>query len=591
VRHKNAQALASALLLIGTSAIAASACAADDARLDGNWKLVVLPYGTDEFAIFKLTEKEGKMTASVVDVQQMLGGNKIKAVEWQGGMLTLTVNGPAAGTVFKGRFFKDGPGAGKILGMVNFRGAMYPARLERTAESKVRSLQRSPLMAKLADAQKEKDPKAKIKKLEAALHDNHGSPSSSLLYPAFVSAAQTAGLNADKITEAVRRWIDEARPYGDEWLNEVRLKALRSVASRKGLAKLAVELAQDADKAVRADDVETSATVVGFLAQAAREAGMEELAKASDARHAKLDQKLDDEYHKKVPPFKPTPYVGRKDKKADKVVLMELFTGAQCPPCVAADVAFDALLNTYKSVDFIGLQYHLHIPGPDPLTNSDSLARQKYYGSAVRGTPSTFFNGHGEAAGGGPMAYSHEKYGEYRGIIDKSLEDSKGATIALSATRAGDQIKIVASAQVTKNGGGRKVDGVDAKSNGQDGGNSRQAKDDSKPVLRLALTEESVHFVGGNKLRYHHRVVRALPGSAKGKELTDGSAKTEITFSLAELKGGLEKYLSDFAKDGTFPQPPPDIKLEDLAVVAFVQDDSDKSILHAVSVPVEIVRP
>ena len=83
-------------------------------------------------------------------------------------------------------------------------------------------------------------------------------------------------------------------------------------------------------------------------------------------------------------------------------------------------------LTTYKPAEFIGLQYHLHIPGPDPLTNNDSSARQKYYGSEVRGTPSTFFNGQSEAGGGGPMGNSEAKYDEYRKIIDKSLESHQG---------------------------------------------------------------------------------------------------------------------------------------------------------------------
>ena len=120
---------------------------------------------------------------------------------------------------------------------------------------------------------------------------------------------------------------------------------------------------------------------------------------------------------------------------------------------------------------------------------------------------------------------------------------------------------------------------------------SKEAKDQSKRVLRLALTEESIRYVGGNKLRFHHHVVRALPGGAKGKELAGGAGKVEVTLNLAELKRGQETYLSDFAKSSAFPNPLPEIKLDDLAVVAFVQDDGDKSILHAVSVPVKQANP
>ena len=60
---------------------------------------------------------------------------------------------------------------------------------------------------------------------------------------------------------------------------------------------------------------------------------------------------------------------------------------------------------------------------------------------------------------------------------------------------------------------------------------------------------------------------------------------------MPSLKHDLETYLSDFTKTRAFPNPLPEIKLDKLAVVAFVQDDSDKSILHAVSVPVETATP
>jgi hypothetical protein len=591
VRIKNAPALALTLLVFGTSATIGPTALAVDAPLSGNWKLVVLPYGDDEFAIFKLIEKDGKTTASVADAQQMLGRPQVKAVEQKDGSLTITLSGGGASTVFKGRLAKDGHGAGKVLGMINFRGGNYPARLEMTTESKVGPLKQSPLIARLNEMRNDRDPKSKIKKLEEAIKGNHANPNSSLLYAELLGSAKAAGLEVEKVREFVKRWTEEAKPYGDEWLNDVRLRALRAVASSKSLAKLTVELAQEAEKAVSDKDVETKATVIGFLAGAARESGMAELARESEARHAKFDQLLDEEYHKKVPPFKPTPFSGRKNTMADQVVLMELFTGAQCPPCVAADVAFDALLQTYKPTDFIGLQYHLHIPGPDPLTNNSSIARQQYYGSKVRGTPSTFFNGHSEAGGGGPMGNSQEKYNEYRALIDKSLETAKGANIAVSATQSGGQIKIVASADLTKESAEHKLESDTSRNDPNEGKKSGEEQDKPRRVLRLALTEESIHYVGGNNLRYHHHVVRALPGGANGTELKHGKGKTEVALNLADLKRDLEQYLSDFTKTIAFPNPLPEIKLDKLAVVAFVQDDGDKSILHAVSVPVATATP
>ncbi len=207
------------------------------------------------------------------------------------------------------------------------------------------------------------------------------------------------------------------------------------------------------------------------------------------------------------------------------------------------------------------------------------MARQKYYGDKVRGTPSTFFNGRSEAGGGGPMAGSEGKYKEYRNIIDGTLESATAAQIDLSATRTGDQIKIVASAQVPESS-------AKSGANGQEKGN-----DHARQFLRLALTESAIRYVGGNKLRFHHHVVRALPGGVKGKELKGGAGKVDVTLNLGELRHDLESYLSEFAKSTGFPNPLPDIKLDDLAVVAFVQDDGDQSIVHAVSVPVKPVSP
>jgi hypothetical protein len=593
IRRVHSSALAAALLFLGTGTSATRPVRADDGKIDGTWKLLVLAFGDDEFALVKLSPQDGKIAGTVVDAQQMLLGRpQVKRLEQTGNLVTLTLSGPTGETTFAGTIIQEGPSAGKILGSYTFRGELYPARLEKSTDTKVGNLNRqSSLVSSFQTAMRERDPKSKVKKLEELIQGNHGAPNNQLLYSALLDAAEAAGLDAQKVENLIKQWSEEARPYGEGWVNEVRLKALKVIGANKNFAKLGVALAQEVDKAVNDQAVEKKAAVVEILAKAARLSGMADLAEEADARRAKLELRLDEEYHHKVPPFHPTAYAGRKKAEGNQVVLMELFTGAECPPCVAADVAFDALLQTYKPADFIGLQYHLHIPGPDPLTNRDSLARQRYYGSEVRGTPSTFFNGKSEAGGGGGMGNSEGKYTEYREIIDKALESSKGARIELSANRAGDQIKIVASAEMTPKGDGPKGEDAQGKPTGSSAAKSRGATEKSKQILRLALTEESVRYTGGNKLRFHHHVVRALPGGANGKELAGGAGKIEVTIDLAEWKRGQESYLSDFAKSTSFPKPLPEIKLDDLAVVAFVQDDGDKRILDAVSVPVKKANP
>jgi hypothetical protein len=580
MRNRCAQLSASAiaLLVIGISACSLAPARADDAKLDGNWKLVVLAFGDDDFAVVKLSTENGKTAATVVDAQErILGRPTIKQVENKGNALKITLNGTAGDTSFEGKVAPDGVSAGKIFGICNFRDTVYPARLEKTSEAKVGAMKRSPLIAKLMPAANDPDPKSKVKKLVELITENHGAPNSQLMYGEVLRAAEKAGLDEQKVGDLIKQWSDEATPYGDTWVKQVQMKALNAIGGSKSFAKLIVALAQEVDRGLSDEAIAMKYDVAEILARAARVAGIADVAKDAESRRAKLEVKLDEEYNRKVPPFKPATFAGRKDPQGNRVVLMEVFTGAECPPCVAADVAFDALLQTYKPTEFIGLQYHLHIPGPDPLTNTDSEARQNYYGSQIRGTPSTFFNGRVAAGGGGGMGDSQAKYTEFRGVIDKSLEATTGAQIELTATRTGDQVKIAASARVPGAGANPKSNGADATK--------------GKQFLRLALIESDVHYPGGNKLRFHHNVVRALPGGAAGRELTAGDAKVDVTVKLAELKHSLETYLSDFAKSTDFPNPLPAIKLEDLAVVAFIQDDGDKSIDHAVLVPVKPANP
>lgn len=104
--------------------------------------------------------------------------------------------------------------------------------------------------------------------------------------------------------------------------------------------------------------------------------------------------------------------------------------------------------------------------------------------------------------------------------------------------------------------------------------------------LRLALVEDHVRYTGRNNLRYHHSVVRALPGGSAGKALTKKTDEHAATINLQELRKSLAKYLDDFAKenDAQFPERPMGFK--NFRVVAFVQNDATKEVLQAVQVAV-----
>src|SRR5207253_3126066 len=92
-----------------------------------------------------------------------------------------------------------------------------------------------------------------------------------------------------------------------------------------------------------------------------------------------LDEYLDDTYRKRFPnPLHAEPYL-KTAARTDRAVLAEVFTGSGCPPCVAADLAFDVALERYSRNDVVVLMYHQHIPRPDPMTNPATLARAKFY--------------------------------------------------------------------------------------------------------------------------------------------------------------------------------------------------------------------
>ena len=55
--------------------------------------------------------------------------------------------------------------------------------------------------------------------------------------------------------------------------------------------------------------------------------------------------------------------------------LCELFTGASCGFASRPTSPSPTLLKTYATSEMVALQYHEHIPQPDPLTNQDSEAR------------------------------------------------------------------------------------------------------------------------------------------------------------------------------------------------------------------------
>jgi hypothetical protein len=340
-----------------------------------------------------------------------------------------------------------------------------------------------------------------------------------------------------------------ATQFGPAWEVDANSHIVAALIKRGSPAGMILEYAKKAEAALTPHTPAiTQISVIQQLMQALTETGTTAGLKALDARLDRLEPEV----------VRVTPYQGRKEK-SQRVAVMELFTGAQCPPCVAADLAFGALEHTYKTSELVLIQYHLHIPGPDPMTNADTEARAKYYGA--RSTPSTFFNGISKAGGGGPMATAQAKYHMYCDVINPLLEVPAACALTASAQRVGDKIRIAAEVKELQ-----------------------KATPDLR--LRMVLVEQNIRFIGSNKLRFHHHVVRALPGGVDGVRI-DNTQATTAEVDLTDLRKVLIGYLANFAATKRpFPQPERPLDFNHLRVIAFVQDDATKGILQAVQVDV-----
>ncbi len=373
---------------------------------------------------------------------------------------------------------------------------------------------------------------------------------------AMSARTKTTADEAKKLVQIVQK---QGAPYGPLYTGVTLARVAETLAAQEGLEPVALAAIEPSAKVLTQDDsAAVRSTILSAYQLALTKSGKTDAAKTVAAELVKLELVLDAEYAKTVPPFKPTAFAGRQDKSANQVAVMELFTGAQCPPCVAADVAFDALQKSYKPTDLLLIQYHLHIPGPDPLTNADTVARAKFYN--VNSTPNTFFNGKAAAAGGGGMPNAESKFTQYRGIIDPLLEKTVETKVGGRATRAGDKIDI--SVEVTEGAG-----------------------DDMK--LRLLLVEENIKYVGGNRLRFHHQVVRAMPGGVDGVAIKDKAFKQTVTADLGDVRKELTKYLDEYAKTRPFPKADRPMDMKALKVIALVQNDKTKEIVQAVQIEID----
>jgi hypothetical protein len=510
-------------LLAGLLLVQAAPARAADPPAVGGW-LVYLPLqGNTALWMVRVDLKDGKPAAAAFKnpALQNLPEMTVENLSTDDGLLKFTLKARGHSIPVEARLPKEGD---KALGTGVLDSKTVPVRLVRTNMKEFDAFE----FNKIVVAQQAGEPQA----VEAAL--------------------ELVGLAAEKKAkpDEVRGWADKAvewaKPYGPGWQNEITLSAADSLSDQEGFADLAVEYARKAEKALtKGDKPAYQRRVLKVLAAALTKAKKDDEAKAVTERMEKIDV------------LAVTPYPGRKGD-SDRVAVVELFTGAQCPPCVAADVAFDALNKCYKPTDVVFLEYHLHIPGPDPLTSKGSEERMKFYGKAIRGTPTMFVNGKlGPAPGGFSDEDAQDKYDSYNGLLKEALEKPSKAKLKMQVVKKDG--KINARAEVS-----------DLAESGPD------------VRLRLAVVEEKIDYTGGNKVTSHHDVVRAFVGDgAEGTPMPDKTGKKTVVVDLDDIRKGLETYVKE---NGPYFGKEPSIDLKKLRLVAFVQNDETGEILQAAQI-------
>jgi hypothetical protein len=516
------------ILAAGLLLACVAAATAADAPLAGTWK-VVLPTqgGTRAWWLVKFENKDDKWTAAVTAAGERVPKATVEDLKVTADTVRFTLKLPQGAFQFDARAPKEN--AAKVLGTLNKGANALPAELERTT------------LAGLDDYDLNKE----------TLATKTGGAEVVLAALGLMSQAAQRKAKAEEVRGWADRAVKAAEAYGPGWHRDIVLTVAEVLVEQEGFAPVALRYAQQAERLLDAKARPAlQKRTLEALAAALEKAGKADDAKEVQARILKIDFKI-----------KPEKYAGRK-AQSDRAVLVELFTGAQCPPCVAADLAFDALGKTFQPSEVILLQYHLHIPGPDPLTTPDTIARQKFYGEIIEGTPTVVFNGKPGAPGGGGSDLGPDKYEDYLGVIGPQLEEPAKAKLKATAAKKGNKVAITAEVS-------------DLAATGND------------VRLRLALVEEEIAYTGGNKLPSHHHVVRAFAGGAEGTPMKEKAGKKEVTVDLDEVRKTITDYLAKYAETNKFPGKEPAVDLKKLSVVAFVQNDETGEVLQAVRVEVK----
>ena len=350
------------------------------------------------------------------------------------------------------------------------------------------------------------------------------------------------------------------------------------------------------------------AQLVGAISTADRKKMMELYREAHGGSEEGFDAEMDARYAQLFP--SPFPVGKASTKDFHRTVLLELFTGSACSPCVGADLSIDAVLDTYPRSEVVVLTFDQHIPDPDPLANPDSVARGQVYD--IGGTPSFVFDGVLQDLYGANRYESRELHDKLAKVVEAYASLPSGVELKLSADaasggvshlihahaigqlpNAGEVAKIIA-AKPKSDEPATAAPNADTKAPPADAMPAAAAPAEPQLVVNFALVEDEIRYGGENGVRFHRMVVRSLAKPAdSGFRVTAGdNFSLDASFDPVAISGALRTYLDDYEQHNdrfgkiTFISKDTTIRPSHLAIAAWVQDSVSHRVLQAAFIPV-----
>lgn len=205
----------------------------------------------------------------------------------------------------------------------------------------------------------------------------------------------------EEIRAMTDRLLKAAAGYGALWEQTVALQLADMLVGHKDYQPIALTLATKAEGLLILGSAASARLAAAeTLARVMAAAGKPDDAKRFTAAAVKLEEEDYAAFLRSMLRFPIEKLPARKPE--NRAAVVEIFTGAECRPCVAVNLAAEAVMKAYLPSDAIVLEYHFHVPHPDALACPDGMDRVKFYKDQTTHAPVVLVNGRAGPEGGGP---------------------------------------------------------------------------------------------------------------------------------------------------------------------------------------------